>query len=302
MENVKLNNLRIAIRFLLYDVLKSENARLIRDKIIFEPNLRNLINRSGLGINIRTNQDVFFMRGVNRNLGTRIWGNLGSVNVRRAFQYEYELYFAFDDSFTVEDKQTIVNHIRDLHYFLREFLFGQFENVENNLNLKFRTYDTRCFIGLYETPRRNLRGPDINPMRDVVHNPRGRFLRLRNYTPGGFIEDPQEFYRTYVSGFLEQVGDLETEAIADVRNELNQYEASLVIVSPGLSVAAFNLLLNTQSPEVARAIYVSWITRIGFFIDERKFSNWLRNENIASIEPTIRRDSRQWTGLLNFAL
>lgn len=312
MENVKINNLRIAMRFLIYDVLRNEHERLIAEK---GGNIRNVLRRSGFGINIRSNQGNYFMRGVQQNLRNRIRGRIRRGFTMIPFQYEYELYFAFTDDFTDDEKREVLNQARDLHSHLEFFLFNTFNNGINALNLHFDTYDSRCFIGLYETPERitgldgvsriNVRLPIDNPVVQIVHG-NGAFLKLKNYTPRGYIDNSEVFYNIYVERFLNEITQLEPEFELQAQEELDRYQETLIVVSPGLSVAAFNILLNLETEDVVRALYVSWSTRIGFSLEGDIYRNrWLRNINISDREIDNNRNlvptnAHQWVELFNF--
>lgn len=300
--DIKLNNLRISLRFLIYNVLRTESERLIAT---YPENARNVIRNSGFGINIRLNQDNY-MRGVQQNLRQRIRARIAQgINII-PFQYDYELFWAFTDDFDNDNKILILHHARNLHSYLQNFLFNVFNYGTNELRLRFDTYDSRCFIGLYEAPRNDVRDPINNPVIDVVHN-NNSFLRFSNYTPRGYINNTEVFYNTYVDRFLLQVNNLNPEFnLQDAENELARYQDSLIIVSPGLNIETFNLLLNTPSEELVRAIYVSWTTRIGFQVNGSFYrDSWLRNDNISNLEEDnnedlVNRNSHLWQPLLRF--
>lgn len=220
-------------------------------------------------------------------------------------QYQYEIFWAFTDNMSLEDKEIVLNHARHLHSYLETFMFQYFNLGTNNLNLKFDTYDSRCFIGLYETPVEAIQGEITNPVRQIVNNNRS-FLKFKNYTPNGYINSKENFYNLYVDDFLNRTRELEPQFEVRVQNELEAYEESHVIVSPGLSLEAFNVLLNAESEEFYRAIYVSWSTRIGFSVQENLYRyRWLMNVNIANYEEfnrrsLIRQNCGRWRELLNF--
>ncbi len=297
-----MNNLRITLRFLIYDVLRREHsAEIARHNDHYKQVLRNC----GFGVNIRTNQDTSYMRGMDIFLRRRIQGRLRDQFNYIPMQYQYEIFWAFTDNMSLEDKEIILNHARHLHSYLETFMFQYFNLGSNNLNLKFDTYDSRCFIGLYETPVDAIRGEITNPVRQIVNNNRS-FLKFKNYTPNGYINSKENFYNLYVDDFLNRTRELEPQFQVRVQNELNTYDESHVIVSPGLSLEAFNVLLNAESEDLYRAIYVSWSTRIGFSVQENLYRyRWLMNQNIANYEEfnhrsLIRQNCGSWRNLLNF--
>ena len=285
--DVRLNNLRIGLRLMIYDIASRARDEIFRN--IINPRLREDLIRaldlSEFSINVRRRGHLGYMENTQRFLRNRLRGRLRADYNRFPFQFDFEIIFAFTDRTTDEQKDMVVRFARDVHSYMHNYLLNDFNDFENDLDLKFFTFDTRCFTGLYEINNDNLRNPDdvTRPITQIVRN-RNSFLKFRNYTTGGYIENNVIFYRRYVDEFLEKLNHLEPEFnVQEYRNEIERYEETHVLESPGLSLQAFSVLLDLNRDDVTRCIYVSWHVRLGFTVSASKY-NRFRFTNFDNLE------------------
>lgn len=199
------------------------------------------------------------------------------------YQMRFNIKFCFDDSFTMAEKRLVITHGWSLLRSLHNFIMFEFERNFNDLQLRFLLFYTRSFLGLYERlideiPR------DANLMDSIFIAGRERPQPiLSRYTR--YYDAIGRFQQDNVNGFINQLSTLNPSfPVRQVDEEISAFEQSHVVVSPGLSVAALNRLIDVGGENVKRILYVKWTVRLGFQLDGELFGQWLRNENLTDIE------------------
>jgi hypothetical protein len=282
----------VGLRLMIYDIASRARTD-IYDSMSARrrEELSEALNKSEFTINVRRRGHLGYMENTQRFLRNRLRGRFRSDYNRIPFQFDFEILFAFTDGSTVEQKEMVVRFARNVHSYMRDYFLNEFNNFQNELDLRFYTFDTRCFTGLYEINNEFLRNPNdvMRPITEIVRN-RNSFLKFRNYTPGGYIENNIIFYRRYVDEFLEKLNHLEPEFnVQEYRDEIERYEETHVLESPGLSLQAFSVLLDLNREEVTRCIYVSWHVRLGFTVDSTSY-NRFQFRNFDNLETNYDND------------
>lgn len=285
-----MNNLRIVLKRLLYSKANEFHLREVQEN----PGLRDLLRRSGFRLDIPVRQ-------VNYMLTPSFINQARFRRARRLldfrdelFQYKFKLSFCFDDEFSLAERTLLLTHARDLLAYVHHYLMMDFNDATNSIGLKMLMFTPQSFVGLYEALYSELQ-PGYS-LRDVVSSGSVVLSRWSSY-----YVNLGRFFQDWYLDFRAQLGTLNPNfPVQQVEEEIQLFEDTHVIESPGLSLAALIRLLGVESERVKKVFLVNWNVRLGLKVNGRVFrDSWLENVNLQAGENDVSRVN-QWRGDIGY--
>ena len=294
MEDLRLNNLRVVLKLLLYDV----SNRYYRENFDVDPDLRDSIRRSGFRLEVPSNQ-INYMLTPMFQFRRRFRGRRRERGFDDdMYRYKFKISFCLLDGSSTEEKIAVMSHARRMLMYVNHFLFEEFdsEGSTNALDLRFLSLRPQAFVGLYES--RQLEGaPDPRNAIDIVNTGSVVLSRWSSYYGSLNL-----FFRDWYFRFRESLDESRPEfPVRQVDEEVGRFRETGVIESPGLSLAALNRLLGIRDPGVEKTLFVSWNVRVDFSVNGPAFRDrWLPGQNLGHLENAVVAQSRRWRDLLRW--
>lgn len=260
---------------MLYDI----NNTFYADTIRRYHNYRELLNRSCYRLDIPINQ-IRYMINPGFQHRNRFYRNRRLENFQdELYQYKIKIQFCMDDSMSFEEKTLVLQFARDSLMNLNAFLMGRFNRVSNNLDLEFLILTPQAFVGLYEVLLNEIRAD--HSLFDVVSAGRCVLSRWSSY-----FMDLNQFFTEWFDNVRQQLNQLDPLfEVDEIAEEIERFEESRVIESPGLSIGAQVRLLGSETDIKRKVIFTSWNIRLGFKVNgPRLRDDWLENLNLINTE------------------
>lgn len=292
--DLQLNNLRIVLKWMIYDVANSY----YRERVLANAELSEILRLFNYELVIPENQ-INFMLSATYAFRRRFRNRRQRRDAESIYQYKFRIEFLIDDLDDDRSKTLVLDFARGQLSHVEHFLTTTFNSRENELNLYVLDLAYQGFCALYECSRERL--PANYDKRDVLIAGNRLAERWSSY-----FESLGLFLLQWHTRYLQQVRRMNLSEAVEGRDEeeeeeaeraARQYSETRVIESPGLSVRVLRRLLDTGVDDsAARVLRTVWTVRVGFTVSAEKLrARWLRNVNLAS---SNLQQNRRWRALL----